>query len=77
MSSSCDWLTVKAAYPSCHAKSFKFGNVSLSQCDEELDGLLYSKRCGDRKEQVNMICHTADFESVHSVFARNTTEIGE
>jgi hypothetical protein len=44
---------------------------------QELDGLRYSKRCGDRKEQVNMICHTADFESVHSVFARNTTEIGE
>src|SRR5205807_358727 len=39
--------------------------------------LRYGKGRRNRKQQVNVICHTANLQGVHLVFARDTAEISE
>ena len=43
----------------------------------ELNCLRYGKGRRNRKQQVNVICHTANLQGVHPVFARDTAEISE
>src|SRR5262249_30876160 len=80
-SSSCDWLTVNAAYPSCHAKSIMLGNVAFNQCEEapfmSWTAFDTARDAGDRNEQVNVVCYAADLQSFYLVFARYTAEIRE